>query len=152
MDGEGFFLGAGHGDGGAWALGRAGIACISWLKSYATAEETLFCICISKFIIIIVIMIIIIVQCCHMVSLWFSSIGKIRDCHLYFAAPLLCSFTRGGSARPSLIKHVITTGTIDTVCPALIIPLWYTHFHLCILPPIIYLPIWIAVLHSKYDF
>ena len=37
----------------------------------------------------IVIMIIIIVQCCHIVSSWLSWIGNIRECHLYFALPLL---------------------------------------------------------------
>ena len=27
-------------------------------------------------------------QCCHIVSLWLSWIGKIRECHLYYAPPL----------------------------------------------------------------
>ena len=56
----------------------------------------------------IVIMIIIIVQCCHIVSLWLTWVGKIRECHLYFAPPLTRGVDtfhwagragRGGAAR-----------------------------------------------------
>ena len=77
---------------------------------FTTAEETLICIALSevsqicsKFIIMIIIMTIIIVQCCHIVSLWLSWIGMIRECYLLFCpattAPRFWQILRCRAAR-----------------------------------------------------
>ena len=105
---EGFFSQGEPGPGKAKKQGGAGKesksagrgrAYISWLKSYPTADETLICFVWSEgsqiystFIFLIIIMIIIIDQCCYIVSLRLSWIGKILECHLYFAPRLPCGF------------------------------------------------------------
>ena len=98
------FYGMGRGR-GLNLQGGAHATYFSRLELYATAEETLICIALSYvseiysiFIIMIVVMIIIIVQCCHIVSLWFSGIGKIWECQLYFAPPLPRGFDHFCSA------------------------------------------------------
>ena len=74
--------------------GRAGqgIHRLIEIMSYSRRNLDLHCVNevsqYSTFIITIIIMIIIIVQCCYIVLLRLSQIGKILECHLYFAPPL----------------------------------------------------------------
>ena len=82
MYGEGFFQGQGRAknlQGRERGLNLQGgaehILCISRLKTYVAAWN-LYLACVKW------------CQCCHVVPLWHYWIGKIQECHLYFAPPL----------------------------------------------------------------
>ena len=87
--------------GRGWGLNLQGRAHTAYIP-YTTAEETLVCIALGE-VSQIYLKFIIIVQCCHIVSLWLSWIGKIRECYLLFCpaitAPRFLKFLRCGAAR-----------------------------------------------------